>query len=791
MTLQFASDLSPWLVCCVAGALAILVAALYRREPANQASSAARNTFQLTWLLPWLRASTVLLVALTLAQPVFESKVRVGQPGRIQFVIDGSQSMSLPDASEAIESRSSRFLRAAKLLTGESDQSGLLAMLSEEFEVGLSRFGSDGSLTPIEYQASDTAAETTRDAPWNDWLPSVWAESTAIGDALSDIADSYSTARQGESECVVVLLTDGGSNTGENPLRAANQLFERDVKLFTVGIGPLESTGDLTIESVEGPAQVFVSDTLAVSVSLSENLPSGQPYQLSVVFEGQVLWQQELVTQSQFDRQIDFSVPAEDILAVARESLPNDLQLFSLPIKLDARVSLNGDDHTSNHRASMFSCVVVGQSRILLIDGRSRWETRYLRNMFARDPAWEIVSDIRHPSGMAEPSSGAYNFPESAEQLTQFDLIILGDVPAREFQREHLQWLRDAVDRHGVGLVVIDGARENLRSNEFYVLRELFPVRWTGAYLNQLAYQIQPTDAGQQLEALQIGANVQGLPLDWHNLPPLSFQAQVRPLPGSEVLLEAVNELGVSPLLVSRRFGAGQVLYLATDETWKWRYKIADQVHAYVWHQLARWVMRPPYSMRSEFVSLDAGSGHYQSGHPVEVRCQLREDDLSPASGVAVTAIFSAIAGGNERVENMDGQVVSRLALMEDAALPGSYAAVTETLPAGDYTVRLEAAGFPRDALDLATRVSITAPENIELETTTCNQSLLKEIAETAQGQYFHESDISGLTDAIRPLSGGRFERTTFEVWQSYVWFSLIMLLLVGEWILRKRAGLM
>ena len=37
---------------------------------------------------------------------------------------------------------------------------------------------------------------------------------------------------------------------------------------------------------------------------------------------------------------------------------------------------------------------VTQKRRILLLDGRSRWETRYLRNMFERDEQWEINTVI-------------------------------------------------------------------------------------------------------------------------------------------------------------------------------------------------------------------------------------------------------------------------------------------------------------------------------------------------------------------------------------------------------------
>ena len=62
---------------------------------------------------------------------------------------------------------------------------------------------------------------------------------------------------------------------------------------------------------------------------------------------------------------------------------------------------------------------------MLIIDGRPRWETRYLRNLFQRDERWQVSLTVAGP-GAAEDSlprgEGEDVFPEDKRTLFARDL---------------------------------------------------------------------------------------------------------------------------------------------------------------------------------------------------------------------------------------------------------------------------------------------------------------------------------------------------------------------------------
>ena len=48
--------------------------------------------------------------------------------------------------------------------------------------------------------------------------------------------------------------------------------------------------------------------------------------------------------------------------------------------------------------------------------------------------------------------------------------------------------------------------------------------------------------------------------------------------------------LGRVPLLVTKTYGTGKVLFMGTDSAWRWREGVEDRYHYRFWGQVARWM---------------------------------------------------------------------------------------------------------------------------------------------------------------------------------------------------------
>jgi len=222
------------------------------------------------------------------------------------------------------------------------------------------------------------------------------------------------------------------------------------------------------------------------------------------------------------------------------------------------------------------------------------------------------------------------------------------------------------------------------------------------------------------------------------------------------------------------------VIYMAFDESWRWRYKVADQYHARFWNQMARQIAEQPYAVQDQFVKLDAGSATYQPDDKAEIRARLRDRDGKPMLKAKATAQIYR-----------DGRKVATLPLDAGDSKSGSFAGQTGPLEPGKYEVGVSIEGIDDAQLKARAQFTVEAPVSIERRAVTMDESTLSAMASRAFGRYYREEDLPQLIDRLEPTSSGRIIVTETALWRSYWWFVPIMLLLTMEWLLRKRAGLL
>lgn len=827
----FAGNLS--LAICVALAGLGFAGFQYARELRSLGSGTTGTPARWLLSLPLLRCAAILMVAFTLAEPTLETWSSQSQAGRLAFLLDASQSMSLTDATTHADTgasptpdmanRNTRYARAAKALGGER---GLLNELADETALTVSRI--NPSATDVLWQSTllsmrqseplDALAESwkpNRNAAGYPWQPAAWTTASPLGERIQQAALPLAGSSAGDNPTsgAVVILSDGWSNSGITLADVAAELKQSGQRVFAIGYGSRQPLNDIGIVRIDAPATVFATNMLKGKVIISETLPADSVFRVRVQSGAMTLWETETRASGNGYREIDFSFAAEDILKAQPPAQAADVVRSGLVTSLHVAVETPEAEasHANNH-AELNLTVDSQVSKILLVDERSRWETRYLRNLFSRDPAWHIDACILDSASLS--TSAAEKFPSRRDELMQYDLVVLGDVDGKKLTPEQLTWIEAFVQRGG-GLIIVDGPHRNLQSAAFAPLADLWPIAWQDALLKDrdasaidlLEKQAHLETAALALPAFSLHADAllasghlpstpsaaattaepsrppQGSEADqqlWASLPKLKFVARTRPLAGSEVLVSASSPVEDLPLIVSRRYGGGRVLYLASDETWRWRYQVGDLVHGRLWNQLARWIQKQPARMRNDFLALDTTPAHSIQGETIEVRCSLRTSDGNPATERAVIAV----------IRSRDGTINRRVPMQEDSQVAGDYSVPIRALPAGQYLAKVQADGFPEQALELENPFFVRDPPSPELESLACNEAALKHLAETTDGAYLHESDIRQLPNLLGAYRSGKMRLTVTPIWQTYGWFSLIIGLLIGEWLLRKRFGL-
>ena len=266
----------------------------------------------------------------------------------------------------------------------------------------------------------------------------------------------------------------------------------------------------------------------------------------------------------------------------------------------------------------------------------------------------------------------------------------------------------------------------------------------------------------------------------WRSLKPPHWLSGATPLAGAETLLEAEVGGQKIPASVYRPFGAGKVYYQAFDDSWRWRYEVADQHHVRFWNQIANWIAELPFAVRDKFVSLDAGAITYLPGASADLRVRLRDGEGKPVTNTTVDAVLYR-----------DGKKVATIRMSPDDNAGGLFRGKTAGLEPGSYEVGIESAAIPANELKARAEFKVEARETGELTQLSLNEELLRQMSAVGGGQYLREEDISRLVELLAPMSEGRVVESDTVLWQSYWWFLPIVGLLTIEWIVRKRTGLL
>ncbi len=819
--MHFGGDWSPAVAFVVAALLACGAFLLYRRETRLHGHSVAG-------LLPWLRAGAVFLVVLMLAGPVIRHRRTQGTLTRLLFCVDSSQSMGLSDvemeparkeavaralnwvsperpargsndetrvseremaAAVARFDRTTRSERAHGLLLEGAEQ-GLLGSLAGRFDIQLLALEGSG-VRPLWESAEGLARLPSGLPECSGGLTDLL--STGLRKAASPVenaATGSSNGSQLEAEArstAVVLLTDGQHNAPGSPIGLAKEMGDRRVPVYVVGYGATGAVPDLAVLSVEAPETVSFEDRVSGTLVLKDDMPPGQDFRVTVESQGKVLWEKTLVTSGRHVLRVPFDFPVAKPALEAQGGAPAGERRNVVPLAFEAKVEpLAGEREARNNVAGFLVRATAAKRRILLLDGRPRWDSLYVRNLFQRDSRWQVNALLL---GGADPSerwprgerSGM--FPSRRELLDEYDAVIVGDLPSRSLSETEWQWLADFVAKRGGGLLFMDGQRRHLASHVStpgWPLAALLPVEFVGEGDPRFALdgRLDLTERGRSLGVMVLDPAQVDPAAVWRKLRAPHWLSRVRALPGSETLLELEGAGGRSPALVWRQFGAGRVAYLAFDETWRWRSEVAEKHQERFWNQLIPAVAEPVLAAEDDKISLETDRFKYPVGATAEVRVRLRE---------------SLLKGGRDQpwraVLRRDGQRVATVALGAEAGRLDLLRGLTAPLESGTYSVGVEAVGEEGE-LPLHVTFDVGAQPVAELAELSLNEDLLKRIAEESGGKYLREEASSQLREMIASLETGRVVETETVLWQSYWWFSAVLLLLSIEWILRKRLGL-
>ena len=315
-------------------------------------------------------------------------------------------------------------------------------------------------------------------------------------------------------------------------------------------------------------------------------------------------------------------------------------------------------------------------------------------------------------------------------------------------------------------------------------LEQLLPVEFggtslgSGKALSTRPLRLSLTPAGRESVMLRLGNDFEANEALWRGLPPIYWAAQVqRAKPAAEVFLtrpDPASGSGTAPLLALHRYGAGEVLFVGTDNLWRFRRNIGDRYHTILWGQIIQRMAGARLLTEAPRVTLRSNGRRFEQGDRVQLYARLFTPSWDPREDEQVEAVLAA---GDDPDRRQD------VVLRAIPSQPGMYRAELSAGPPGNY--RLAVAGDEIATLDFT-----VADNNREYTRASLNDELLRELSRDTGGAYLPLARLEDLPAAITERSAQLTSLREIELWSSPLFFCLIILVLVAEWIVRKLSEL-
>ena len=809
----------PWLVLVVATiVVAVGVAAYYGR-----------------WqFVPSRRLRMTLVVIRTLAlaalvgillQPMLVVKLqRLTRPG-LWLVIDDTESMSLVDRtsepgenavgvapgsggaggpsptanSERPLTRSERVREAFARLDPE-----LVRQVENAFRVRVFRLHRGDGLDPLPVHLEDLA----RQEQWTSQF-TVDGSVTALGVALLDL-----NRKRGATPLAgIVLVSDFNQNAGIAPETVATQL---QTPLYCVGVGDVQ-TRDLAVD-VQLPPMMKKDEKSVVTVALRQEGFTGEEVTLRVFARQTEESEPQAVATSggagSADAQ-DSAQPAHSPASAGSSELKKeapvgevifeDVVTLSGPVihrevpyvpkaagqlVITAEVApLPKETLTENNRITRQTYVREYYVRVLFIEDEPTWEWRFIKEVFHRDP-------LVGPEGFrtylrsADPRVRAENplfLPTLAlprREFFTYDVVIIGDVPASAISRSMMEMIREFVTEMGGGVIFNVGPRFSPGQWTDTPLNDLLPVEIAPlTRLRESSFQPQRTPEADLFDFMVLGQNAEENARAWDNLGKLVWYypvIRVRPL--ATVLLAHPRDTCADgrtpqPLIAAQKVGRGEVIYVGFNELWRLRRKYGDLYYRQFWGQLIhRLAIQHALGVDKRFV-VRSDHKQYRSGDEVRLLVEAYNADYRPLTedqipGGQLEAILHLPAGAGGQTRRIP------LTLLR----PGQFEGRTTVFAPGEYRLEVHDPLTHR-MVETSFRVS---SQSIEKQQARRNKELQDRLASLTGGQSY---DLPQLAELLRNLPQRREKETEIvevELWNSWLFFVLVVGCLLAEWALRK-----
>lgn len=690
----------------------------------------------------------------------------------LTILVDRSASMATRDADR----QATRYEIARELAAEMADA------LAARYKVRIRHFADDSSLIGPE-----RLAEISPDGASTDLA-------AAIEDALDD------DRPQGQA---MLLLSDGIHNAGGGMARVRRSVAKAKamaVPLYVKTFGGATGVRDLQVDLTRPRELAFVDQRVTVVVGLRSRGSLGGRTQLSLTLDGETIETREV--------ELALDQALEETFEVTQPTSG----LYRYEIRAEP---LPGEVTEVNNHATLLLRVVDEPVRVLLLEGKPYWDTKFLIRTLAADESIELTCVVQLTEGrllerkiMRTATAADENADENAaagdaatknvatknateqwtilgdaaqiladpDVLDSYQIVVLGRNAEVFLGDEALVRLEKWLKHRESALVCFRGAPSSQINQR---LGALLPVRWTPS--RESRFRVQMTEAGKNLRWVSDDAGGQ-----LAGLPSLATVALPERREMAQTLARTVGAMNGAadgdPVITYLRVGMGRVVVVEGAGMWRWAFlppshQHRDKTYGTLWRSLTRWLVSHVQLLPSQRMALNVEKVTFATTENATAELLIREEELPqqlPEILLTSTALskprtFTPIPSGNS---------------------PGQFRVAFGQLPEGTYQVSVKGTGD--EEVSTTTAFDVRRGNLREVLSVEAKPEQMAMIARLSGGAVLDTTDADALARQFdRHLSRSRPQRTSRTTAWDRWWVLFGAFAVWGTaWGLRRWSGL-
>ncbi len=695
-----------------------------------------------------------------------------------------------PELLEKLRDKGS--IRVINFSDGNSPVAMIPAIAKKDTQADEDEGQTDDGKTDTDAESESLTQETMPELEANGLGTDIWQ---ALRESLDDASRLSS----------VVLISDGQHNGTEDPLEIARKAASLGIPIFVVGVGDPNPPKNLAVTEVYVREKAYPDEPFEIEAILqtSQVGDEGMPPSIDVQ-----LVQQRVdrgtgklgAPQSVKSRAVDVPTNGGRI-RVDFDHILNQPGKYVYTIQVDAL-----EDETETEDNSLVSSemeVVDEKVRVLLVAGLPSWDYQQVQRLLQRDQTislscWLQSMDETRPQ---EGNESISRLPRTRQEMAEYNVIIMMDPNSEEFDADWMDNLKEFCKTKAGGLLFMSGPQftsEFVTMNRLKGIRDLLPVRFGDIeFIDTVEVLTSAKGGGKPGKMLLVNHNMDHPVMSfrsdpaetqkiWNLMPGIYWSfPTLTPKPTARVLLERgdqVNSEGNQPLMVAGRYGAGSVLYMGFQGTWRWRpLGVQAQYFDRFWIQVVRYLVETRSLQGSRRGFIDAEKTEFELGDRVVLVGRVLDEEFRPSMQEVHKAMIRSDDGRSQTVD-------MKLLPNQEGRYEGTF--VAQRIGNYQATIQLGDPGGEEKLIDpIAFRV---VPPTAESGAYWLNEKLLSEIATQSGGQYFHLDQLDQVAASLPTLvTRAEFNSPPKPLWDGnsilrWFMFGLPVLLLTIEWVLRK-----